>query len=227
MIFGGIQKSSTIDFPGILCCVLFTRGCDLNCFYCHNRELIPRGGAALPEEEVWAFLEKRRGLLDGVVVSGGEPTLQADLPEALRRLKAMGYQTKLDTNGQRPGAVAALVEEGLVDYVALDIKATAEDYVQVCGVNGFQQAAKTAKALQWAGIAYELRTTLYPGMTLKTLCDLLAAFPPAPRWRVNYFRPPALFRPQDAPLLRRPALSQPELMADREALLAIQPNLIL
>lgn len=82
MIFGGIQKSSTIDFPGILCCVLFTRGCDLNCFYCHNRDLIPRGGSALPEAEVWAFLEKRRGLLDGVVVSGGEPTLQADLPEA-------------------------------------------------------------------------------------------------------------------------------------------------
>ena len=89
------------------------------------------------------------------------------------------------------------------------------------------KAAKTAKALQWAGIAYELRTTLYPGMTLKTLCDLLAAFPPAPRWRVNYFRPPAVFRPQDVPLLQRPALTQPELMAARDALLAIQPNLIL
>ncbi len=227
MIFGGIQKSSTIDFPGVLCCVLFTRGCDLNCFYCHNRDLIPRGGSTLPEAEIWAFLEKRRGLLDGVVISGGEPTLQADLPEVLRRIKAMGYQTKLDTNGQRPGLVAALVGEKLVDYVALDIKATAEDYAQVCGLNGFQQAAKTAKALQWAGAAYELRTTLYPGLTLETFSALLSAFPPVSRWRVNYFRPPAVFRPQDAPLLRRPVLTQPELVAAQDALLAIQPNLIL
>ena len=104
MIFGGMQKSSTIDFPGTLCCVLFTRGCDLDCFYCHNRSLISAKGPALLQEDVWSFLERRRGLLDGVTISGGEPTLQEDLPEVLRRLREMGYKTKLDTNGQRPGA---------------------------------------------------------------------------------------------------------------------------
>lgn len=227
MIFGGMQKSSTIDFPGVLCCVLFTRGCDLDCFYCHNRELIARGGPALPEEEVWAFLEKRRGLLDGVVISGGEPTLQADLPDALRRVKAMGYQAKLDTNGQRPGAVASLLEAGLLDYVALDIKALPGDYSAVCGAPGYAAAAKTAKALQWAGAAYELRTTLYPGFTVAELQALLSAFPPVPRWRLNYFRPPEAFEPQAAPLLRRPALTPAAVAAAKEALLAVQPNLLL
>ena len=227
MIFGGIQKSSTIDFPGVLCCVLFTRGCDLNCFYCHNRELIPRAGSALPEEEVWAFLEKRRGLLDGVVLSGGEPTLQKDLPEAIRRIKALGYQVKLDTNGQRPGAVAALLEAGLLDYVALDIKALPQDYPEVCGAAGFDAAAKTAKALSWSGVNYELRTTLYPGFTLEDLQALLGAFPPVPRWRLNYFRPPALFLPQDAQRLGQKALSQPQLVKQEAALRALQPNLLL
>lgn len=225
MIFGGMQKSSTIDFPGVLCCVLFTRGCDMNCFYCHNRELIPRTGAALAEEEVWAFLEKRRGLLDGVVVSGGEPTLQQDLPEALRRIRALGYKTKLDTNGQRPGAVVALWEAGLLDYVALDIKALPTEYPAVTGQEG-AAALKTAKALAWLGAAYELRTTLYPGFTLEQLQALLASLPPAPRWRLNFFRPPTLYRPQDAPLLLRPALSPAGISAKAESLCALQPNLI-
>ncbi len=225
MIFGGMQKSSTIDFPGVLCCVLFTRGCDMNCFYCHNRELISRAGANLAEEEVWAFLEKRRGLLDGVVVSGGEPTLQTDLPEVLSRIRALGYKTKLDTNGQRPGAVAALWEAGLLDYVALDIKALPADYPAVTGQEG-AGPAKTAKALQWLGAAYELRTTLYPGMTMEQLKELLASFPPVPRWRLNYFRPPEVCRPQDTPLLQRPALSSIAVAAEVEALLALQPNLV-
>ncbi len=225
MIFGGMQKSSTIDFPGVLCCVLFTRGCDMNCFYCHNRELIGRAGANLAEEEVWAFLEKRKGLLDGVVLSGGEPTLQADLPEVLSRIRALGYKTKLDTNGQRPGAVVTLWEAGLLDYVALDIKALPADYPALTGQEG-AGPAKTAKALQWLGAAYELRTTLYPGLKMEQLKELLASFPPAPRWRLNYFRPPALYRPQDAPLLQRPALSSVAIASELGALLALQPNLL-
>ncbi len=226
MIFGGLQKSSTIDFPGVLCCVLFTRGCDLDCFYCHNRELIGRAGSSLPEEEVWTFLEKRKGLLDGVVVSGGEPTLQGDLPGVLGRLREMGYKTKLDTNGQRPGAVVSLWEAGLLDYTALDIKALYGDYPAVTGHAG-DAPFKTAKALQWLQAAYELRTTLYPGFTIEQLKELLAAFPAVPRWRLNYFRPPEVYRPQDAPLLQRTALNPVAIAAQREALLRLQPNLIL
>ncbi|NCB31208.1 MAG: radical SAM protein, partial [Clostridia bacterium] len=164
-------------------------------------------------------------LLDGVVLSGGEPTLQRDLPEVLRRIRGMGYKTKLDTNGQRPGAVISLWEAGLLDYVALDMKALAADYPSVTGQDG-SAAIKTAKALQWASAAYELRTTLYPGFTIAQLQELLAAFPPVPRWRLNYFRPPELFRPQDAPLLRRPALTPAAIAAAKSSLVCVQPNLL-
>lgn len=227
MIFGGMQKSSTIDFPGRLCCVLFARGCDLSCFYCHNRSLIPPKGPCLLQADIDAFLQKRRGLLDGVAISGGEPTLQADLPDTLRQIRSLGYQTKLDTNGQRPGAVAALLEQKLLDYVALDIKALPSDYPAVTGKAGFEAAAKTAKVLSWGGAAYELRTTLYPGMDIPMLEQLLAAFPPQPCWRLNYFRHPEACPGADALRLRQPALTPGMLLPQGERLRRIQPNLVL
>ena len=146
MIFGGMQRSSTIDFPGALACVLFTRGCDLDCFYCHNRELIAGDGGQLAEAAVFSFLEKRRGLLDGVVVSGGEPTLQPDLEEFLRRVRPLGYRVKLDTNGRRPALVERLWREGLFDYVAVDVKALPADYPAVCGADRFSDVRLTIDA---------------------------------------------------------------------------------
>lgn len=225
MIFGGIQKSCTIDFPGTLACVLFTRGCDLDCFYCHNRGLLASAGPSLPLEEVTAFLEKRRGLLDGVVVSGGEPTLQPDLAAFLQSLRAMGYRTKLDTNGGRPQTVAALWEAGLLDYVALDVKALPGDYEGVCGKAGFAGAAETAETLARLHAAYEVRTTLYPGMTLGDLKDLLGRLKPQPLWRLNYFRRPVEFRPGEEARLAQKALSAPEIQAALPELTALQPNL--
>ena len=162
MIIGGLQRTSTIDFPGRLSCVVFARGCDLDCFYCHNRELLAPGGGAISQEEVLAFLEKRRGLLDGVVVSGGEPTLQPDLPGFLRQVKAMDYQVKLDTNGGRPEVLKKLVENDLLDYVAMDIKNSPGRYGETAGLPGLDvlKIQDSVELLKKGRTDYEFRTTV-------------------------------------------------------------------
>ncbi|MEG1993755.1 MAG: anaerobic ribonucleoside-triphosphate reductase activating protein, partial [Oscillospiraceae bacterium] len=128
MVFGGIQKVSTIDFPSVLSCVVFTKGCNLDCFYCHNRSIIENSAENISEEDVLSFLEKRKGLLDGVVVSGGEPTIQDDIGDFLSKVRSMGYKLKLDTNGQNPEKVKEILGGGLCDYVAVDIKASRQKY---------------------------------------------------------------------------------------------------
>ena len=125
MVIGGIQKISLIDYPGKLSCVLFLSGCNFKCPYCHNPQLVKSDSAysdCLDEKAVYEFLESRKGLIDGVVISGGEPTLQKNLPLLCNEIKEMGYLVKLDTNGSRPKAIKLLIDEGLVDYVAMDIK---------------------------------------------------------------------------------------------------------
>ena len=125
MNLGGIQKSSLIDYPGKLSCVLFLSGCNFDCPYCHNPDLA-RGCAKCPafdeEDRLFSFLEQRKNFLDGVVISGGEPTIQHDLEMLCRRIKQMGYPVKLDTNGSRPEVIERLLDQQLVDYVAMDVK---------------------------------------------------------------------------------------------------------
>jgi pyruvate formate lyase activating enzyme len=131
MNIGGYIKSSLIDFPGTISCVVFTQGCNFHCPYCHNPDLVPmnRGkNELISSDSVFSFLERRKGLLDGVVVSGGEPTLQKGLVDFLRRVKAMGFRVKLDTNGSRPQVLRVLFAENLVDYVAMDIKTSPDRY---------------------------------------------------------------------------------------------------
>jgi pyruvate formate lyase activating enzyme len=226
MIIGGIQKTSTIDFPGILSCVLFCRGCDLNCFYCHNRELIYPFGESLEDESVWDFLKKRSGLLDGVVISGGEPTLQKGLNEFIVELKNLSYKIKLDTNGQHPEKVKELCESKLLDYVAVDIKATLFEYPLVCGGTGFIKAAETVDILAESKTPYEVRTTLYPGLTIEGLELLLASLPLMPHWRLNYFKMPQKYMEHDEEKLREYALSPQDIEKSLSELLKIQPNLI-
>ena len=125
MGIAGLQKNSLIDYPGKLSSVIFYAGCNFDCPYCHNPDLAG-GGSPYPADlsftEIYEFLEQRRGLLDGVVISGGEPTLQNDLVDLCTTIKKLGYPVKLDTNGSRPGVLAHLIAEGLVDYVAMDLK---------------------------------------------------------------------------------------------------------
>ncbi|MBQ9189198.1 MAG: anaerobic ribonucleoside-triphosphate reductase activating protein, partial [Clostridia bacterium] len=132
----GLQKMTLLDFPGRVACTVFLGGCDMRCPFCHNAELIDGSAEAIMDEtELLAFLEKRKGLLDGVAFTGGEPTLRKDLPDLFRRIKAMGYPIKLDTNGLHPDRLKALLDEGLVDYVAMDIKNCPEKYAVTAGLD--------------------------------------------------------------------------------------------
>ena len=132
----GWARTSLIDFPGHIATVLFTAGCNFRCPMCHNAELVLRPGAlpSLRLDELWAFLAKRAGKITGVVVTGGEPTLQPDLPELLERVRDLGYVVKLDSNGYRPDALADLLDADLVDFVAMDVKAPPEKYELLAGV---------------------------------------------------------------------------------------------
>ncbi len=163
MQIGGLQKHSLIDFPGKISAVVFLSGCNFRCPYCHNPQLVAPpapGETALSIAAVEAFLEERRGLLQAVVLSGGEPTLQPGLPDLCRRLKAMGYAVKLDTNGSRPQVIRRLVAEGLVDYLAMDIKTEPGGYAG-CISRRCDAAAVTEsiRRVMGAGVDYEFRTT--------------------------------------------------------------------
>ncbi len=163
MFFGGIQKNSLIDFPGKVSCVLFLSGCNFTCPYCHNPELArgaPPPASRIRLETAFEFLEKRCGLLDGVVLSGGEPTLENRLSDICARIKTLGYQVKLDTNGSRPDVLARLLDENRLDYVAMDIKAPPALYTPA--ISPRKVAAEIEKSIDLimsSGVAYEFRTT--------------------------------------------------------------------
>ena len=160
----GLQKLTLLDYPGHTACTVFTGGCNLRCPFCHNALLVTdiQEGDAVPEDEFFSFLEKRKGLLEGVAVTGGEPLMQPDLADFLRRVKAMGFAVKLDTNGTLPGRLAPLLSEGLVDYAAMDVKNTPEKYPMTVGVPGFDPAPvrESMAVLRSSGIGYEFRTTV-------------------------------------------------------------------
>lgn len=158
----GLQKLTLLDFPGRVACTVFLAGCDFRCPFCHNSDLVLGGMTPLMDEAaLLAFLEKRKGLLDGVAVTGGEPLLHPDLPALLRTIRAMGYAVKLDTNGGHPNALRRLVDEGLVDYVAMDIKSSPAGYPRTVGLQDFDLApVKESAALLMSGaVDYEFRTT--------------------------------------------------------------------
>lgn len=226
MVFGGIQRVSTIDFPSVLSCVVFTKGCNLDCFYCHNRELIENSSEDISESDVLAFLEKRKGLLDGVVVSGGEPTIQNDLAEFLAKVKAMGYKTKLDTNGQNPQKVKDILNNNLIDYASLDIKATKGKYQLICGKDIFDNVAETVIILKNSGINFEDRTTLYPSMKISELNEILEYFDVMPLWRLNFFKMPKQYKKENEKLLIQKCITEKDIIENIEDLKKLQPNLI-
>lgn len=162
MKIGGLIKFTLIDFPGRPAAVVFTQGCNFRCRYCHNPELVYPHMFAEPVamEEIYSFLKRRQGTLEGVVVSGGEPTLHEDLPSFMADLKAMGYATKLDTNGTRPDMLRELLDKKLLDYIAMDIKAPLEKYSLITGVDFNPEVLKQSMDLiRQSGLEYEFRTT--------------------------------------------------------------------
>lgn len=174
MRVGGIVRTSCVDYPGVIAAVVFTQGCNLHCSYCHNRALMDVGKVTgdTTDTDVLAWLGTRQGLLDAVVVSGGEPTLQPDLADFIAEVRALGYLVKLDTNGTQPDVLASLLDKGLLDYVAMDVKAPVEEYELVCG-GAIDQGAIDASIglLLHARMSYEFRTTVLPSFTRG---DLLA-----------------------------------------------------
>lgn len=159
----GLQKMTLLDFPGRVACTVFLGGCDFRCPYCHNFELVDGTAPAIMEEgALFDFLKKRRGLLDGVAVTGGEPTLRSDLPELLRGIKALGFAVKLDTNGGHPERLRAILEEGLADYVSMDIKNSPEKYAATCGLETVDLAPirESVGLLMSGQTDYEFRTTV-------------------------------------------------------------------
>ena len=161
MILSGLQKLTLLDFPGRIAATVFTRGCNMRCPFCHNASLVLGGADIILEEEFFKFLESRLGRLGGVCVSGGEPTLQSDLPEFVGRIKGMGFEVKLDTNGTNPEMLASLIDGGLLDYVAMDIKSSLWRYGQVCGAEiDMGKIKKSIDILMSGKIDYEFRTTV-------------------------------------------------------------------
>lgn len=159
----GLQKMTLLDYPGHVACTVFFGGCDMRCPFCHNAELLD--GSAPPvmeEEELIAFLEKRQGLLDGVAITGGEPLLQKDLPETIARIRELGYPVKLDTNGTHPDRLRSLLKNGLVQYVAMDIKNSPERYAETAGLAEVNLDAirESASLLMEGKTPYEFRTTV-------------------------------------------------------------------
>lgn len=164
MTIGGIQKFSTVDYPGYAVASIFTVGCNMRCGYCHNPELVlpEQYVGGIPESEIFEFLETRRGLLDGVAISGGEPTIQADLPKFVRQCKEMGFRVKLDTNGTNPEMLEELLAENLVDFIAMDVKGPLEKYSQIAArpvsLDAIQRSIALIKTID-----HEFRTTIVSG----------------------------------------------------------------
>ncbi len=159
----GIQKMTLLDFPGVVSCTIFLGGCDFRCPFCHNFELVD--GTAQPvmdEDELIEFLKSRKALLDGVAITGGEPCLHRDLPELIRHIRSVGYKVKLDTNGYHPEMLRAILDEGLADYVAMDIKNSEEKYALTCGLPAVNMdiIKESISILMNGETDYEFRTTV-------------------------------------------------------------------
>ena len=165
MIIGGFLKNSFIDFPGNISAVIFTAGCNFKCDFCHNSQLIPLAEKSnVSLIEIFDFLVKRRGLIDAVVITGGEPTIQSDLKDVVMKIKKLGYLVKLDTNGSNPYILEELLSEGLLDYVAMDVKEMPENYDRFCKGIG-KNIEKSMALLKNSGVPHEFRTTFEPRLS--------------------------------------------------------------
>ncbi len=164
----GFNKTTLLDYPEHIAATVFTGGCNFRCPFCHNGALVldSVGQPVIPEEEVLSYLKKRQGILQGVCVTGGEPTLQKDLKEFLQKIKELGYPIKLDTNGYMPGVLWNLLQGHLIDYVAMDIKASRENYARAVGLKNMDlsRIEESIGILNGSGIPYEFRTTVVKGI---------------------------------------------------------------
>jgi pyruvate formate lyase activating enzyme len=170
MIFGGLQELTLIDYPGKIAATVFTVGCNFRCYYCHNPELVLpekiKNSPTITEDSILEFLKTRKGLLQGVCITGGEPTMQIDLPIFIKKVKELGFLVKLDTNGTNPEMIKNLIDGHSVDYIAMDIKSAPDKYAEVTDLAGdFSFIKESIDLIKNSGVAYEFRTTVAPGIT--------------------------------------------------------------
>lgn len=157
----GLYKLTLLDYPGLMACSVFTGGCNFRCGYCYNDTLVFKREKRLSETEILSFLKKRKGILEGVCISGGEPTLQEDLPQFIAQIKGMGFKVKLDTNGTNPEMLIELYKNGLLDYVAMDVKTALARYKDVANADvDIEKIRLSIETIIKSGIPYEFRTTL-------------------------------------------------------------------
>jgi pyruvate formate lyase activating enzyme len=190
MNIGGFQSYSLCDFPGKVSAVIFIQGCNFRCPYCHNQSLLPSRASAdhlIPAPSILERLEHRRDVIDGVVLCGGEPTLQTDLPEFTEEICRMGYAVKLDTNGSRPHMMKRLLDAGLLDYVAMDIKAPWTKYALLAGNKvAIDDLQASIRLLNSSGVEHEYRTTFIRELlTQKDMEDIKALLPAGTLHRIQ------------------------------------------
>lgn len=189
-------KTSLIDYPGHLAAVVFSYGCNWNCWYCLNQEILKTENIkTIPEKEILDFLDERKNFLDGVVLCGGEPTLQKDLIDFAKKIKAMGYDIKLDTNGTNPEMLKKMVDEKLVDYVAMDIKAPFSKYESIVGVKtNMDNVFKSIDFLKTNVVDYEFRTTCAPTLSKEDLIEIARQISGAKKLFLQRFIVPERFK---------------------------------
>ena len=184
MEIGGLQKVTLIDYPGKIAATVFTIGCNFRCPWCYSSELVLpekiKDQPRLSEADLFNFLREKRGLLDGVVICGGEPTIHQDLPDFVQKIKKLGFLVKLDTNGSHTEALRGLIEKELIDYVAMDVKAPKEKYSFYSGINcDTDEIERSIHLLKKGKVDYEFRTTVAPGLTKKDIFDIVRWIAPA------------------------------------------------
>ena len=195
MKIAGLQKFTLIDYPDKIACTVFFAGCNFRCPFCHNPELVlpekMKEQPRIPEKEFFNFLKERKGLLEGCVLCGGEPLINKDLPQFCNKIKRLDYLIKLDTNGSNPRMLEKLIDEKLIDYVAIDIKAPKEKYSRVAGKEvNIENIEKSIKILKQSKADFEFRTTLVPTLlNKKDILKIARWIEPAPRYILQNFRP--------------------------------------
>ncbi len=227
MIISGMVKSSLVDYPGLIAGVLFVPGCNYDCFYCHNRSLIDGTHEILDLRYVNEFLIKRIGLLDGIVITGGEPTLQCDLLLFMDRIKKLGFKLKLDTNGSNPQVIRDLIRTGLCDYYAVDYKAPTARYGEICGCAANpENVIKSIELLLEAGSDFEVRTTVIPQLGKSDLVCMSKELPIVPRYVLNRYRKPERYLPCDKARIETKPYSQKEIEYFSDTICFNQPNVL-
>jgi len=175
MINGGFQEFTLIDYPNKVSCIIFTQGCNFKCGWCHNPELVEfNQESRIKEEEIFSFLEKRKGKLDAVVITGGEPTLQQDLINFIKKIKSMNFLVKLDTNGSNPQTIKKLIDFKIIDYLAMDVKAPLEKYNEITNSHvDLEKIKETIKLITNSNLDYEFRTTVIRQLNKQDIIDIV------------------------------------------------------